>query len=110
MDSKSIDEDLVRALKRFRRAVEKFGVERMILFGSRAAGGEGESSDVDILVVSPEEDKLSLLSRLYHEWHIELDLNYPVDFLCYTPEEYETMKEGITLVREAVQTGIEIPA
>ncbi len=103
MGTKPIDEDLARALKRFRRDAEKFGMERMILC-SQAAGEEQKSSDVDILVVSPEKNKLALLSRLYHEWHITHDLDYPVDFLCYAPDEFARMKRKITLVREASES------
>ncbi len=43
-------------------------------------------------------DKLILL------WDSPLDLGA----LCYTPEEFEEKKKQITIVREAVEEGIEI--
>ena len=41
---------------------------------------------------------------MYDYWN----LNYPVDFLCYTPKEFNKLKNQITIVREAVRDGIEI--
>jgi hypothetical protein len=36
------------------------------------------------------------------------DLNYPVDFLCYTPEEFNKLKKEVSIVSEALKEGIEI--
>jgi len=33
---------------------------------------------------------------------------YPVDFLCYTPEEFEKLRKRISIVSVALKTGIEI--
>lgn len=93
------------ALKKFKEGALKYGVEKIILFGSRATGEAGESSDVDLIVVSREERKLELLSKLYHEWHMVQKIDYPIDFLCYTPEEFEALKNKISIVREALQEG-----
>jgi len=41
---------------------------------------------------------------MYDYWN----LNYPVDFLCYSPEEFNKLKKQITIVRGAVENGIEI--
>jgi len=40
----------------------------------------------------------------YKYWN----LDYPVDFICYTPEEFNRLKKQITIVKEAVENGIEI--
>ena len=82
-------------------------VNKMILFGSRAKGKCGRDRDVDLIIVSPKFKKLDFFERgakMYDYW----DLNYPVDFLCYTPEEFNKLKKQITIVREAVKEGIEI--
>ena len=82
-------------------------VNKMILFGSRAKGKCGRDRDVDLIIVSPKFRKLDFFERgakMYDYW----DLNYPVDFLCYTPEEFNKLKKQITIVREAVKEGIEI--
>jgi hypothetical protein len=90
-----------------KRVGEKHRVERVILFGSAARGEEKEDSDFDLILVSEEFKGKSALKRpvpFYLEW----DLRRPVDFLCYTPEEFNRLKRGVTIVREAVRNGIEI--
>ena len=82
-------------------------VSTMVLFGSRAWGKPHKDSDVDLLIVSPTFRKKRWIERglhLYDHWN----LDYPVDFLCYTPEEFERLKKGIILVHQAVKEGIEI--
>ena len=95
-------------LKKFKEKVNKdMPVKKMILFGSRAQGKTGRDRDIDLIVVSPEFRKLDFFrrgARMYDYW----DLRYPVDFLCYTPEEFKKLSKMITIVREAVKTGIEI--
>ena len=98
----------MQALERFKEGARKYGVERIVLFGSQTTGGAGEASDVDLIVVSREGDKLGLASKLYHEWHVVQKIDLPVDFLCYTPEEFERLKGQVTIVREAVRTGVPV--
>jgi len=43
-------------------------------------------------------------AKMYDHWN----LRYPVDFLCYTPEEFNKLKKHITIVRETIKEGIEI--
>ena len=95
-------------LKQFKKNVVKdISLTKLILFGSRAEGKKGRDTDVDLLVVSDAFKKLDFFQRgakMYDYWN----LNYPVDFLCYTPEEFKKLKNQITIVREAVEHGIEI--
>ncbi|MBI4162449.1 MAG: hypothetical protein HY513_02100 [Candidatus Aenigmarchaeota archaeon] len=35
-------------------------------------------------------------------------LRYPVDFLCYSPDEFEKQRKKITIVKQVVDEGIEI--
>jgi predicted nucleotidyltransferase len=100
---------LIRDLRRFRLKLGKrFKVERMILFGSRARGTPRRSSDVDLIVVSERFRRKGAIERagpLYLEW----DLDLPVDFLCYTPEEFRALSRRGGLVREALREGIVVP-
>jgi hypothetical protein len=41
---------------------------------------------------------------MYDYW----ELRYPVDFLCYTPKEFEREKKKVSIVSEALREGIEI--
>ena len=100
---------LIRDLRRFRKRLQKrYAIERMILFGSNARGQAKRSSDVDLIVVSKKFRRKGAIERaspLYLEW----DLGRPVDFLCYTPEEFRKLSRRAGLVREALREGIQIP-
>lgn len=98
-------EDLIGAISAFRKKLSKvIPVTEMIFFGSRATGKAGKESDVDLLVVSPafRNVKSARGKELYDFW----ELDYPVDFLCYTPEEFEKQKRKISLVRAVLKEGI----
>lgn len=103
MDKKS----LISALRKFKKKIEKkYEIQKIILFGSRANGTPHKESDVDLILVGKFEGKGNLQRSppLYDDWDIDL----PVDFLCYTPEEYEKLVRRVTIVREAQREGIEI--
>jgi len=98
----------MKGLQRFKTRIEKdYPIKMMILFGSRARGEEHEDSDIDIIIVSNEFKSLNFIkraSKMYDYW----DLDYPVDFLCFTPEEFEKKNKGVSIVSEAMKEGIEI--
>lgn len=101
---------IIAELRRFKRNTsEEMPIKKLIFFGSRAkkSGKPERYSDIDLVVVSSVFKNMRFFERpvkLYNYWK----LNYPVDFLCYTPEEFAKMKKQITIVREAVREGIEI--
>jgi predicted nucleotidyltransferase len=45
-----VDMDAIETLRRYRRDVDAYGVNRIGVFGSHARGEQDENSDVDILV------------------------------------------------------------
>lgn len=95
-------------LREFKKKLsEKIPIDKMILFGSRATGKPYRWSDFDLIIVSRKFRKLDFFRRgagMYDYWKID----YPVDFLCYTPEEFKKLSKRITIVKEAVENGIEI--
>ena len=99
---------LVKSLKGFKeRICQKYDIRAMILFGSQVSGEVDETSDIDLIVVGDEFTGKSPLKRpvvLYLEW----TMDYPVDFLCYTPEEFEEKRKGISIVRQAIKEGVVI--
>jgi len=66
------------------------GLRRISLFGSYARGRSDLRTDLDILIVM-ESDK-PYLERI-QELRAALGLTVDYDLLCYTPEEFEWMKE-----------------
>ena len=102
-----MDNKRAEILTKLKKFIKKHRIEKAILFGSAARGEIGEDSDIDLILVSKEFKGISVLRRpvpFYLDW----DVGYPVDFLCYTPEEFEKLKNQITIVREAVRSGVEI--
>lgn len=104
MDRKTI----TTQLKEYKATLSKdIPIKKMLFFGSRAKGRFHQDSDIDLVIVSPKFRRLNFFQRgakMYDYWNI----NYPVDFLCYTPKEFNKLKKQITIVREAVENGIEI--
>lgn len=77
-------------------------VERIILFGSYSRGRRDLLTDLDVLVVMRTE--LPFLERLKTLYQM-LVLPVDADILCYTPEEFEALKDG-PFLREALEEGI----
>ena len=103
-----MDKRDLEIVKTFKKKLSKeMPLKKVILFGSRAKGKTHKWSDFDIIIVSDNfKGKISYKRspELYNYW----EENYPVDFLCYTSEEFNKLKNKITIVREAIKKGIEI--
>lgn len=99
---------LIKALKGFAEEVSSdIPIDKMYLFGSRATGKVKRSSDVDLLLVSKRfigKRRLERAPQLYMKWN----LDYPVDFVCLTPKEFQEKKNEVGIVQEAVKKGIKI--
>jgi predicted nucleotidyltransferase len=89
----------MRVIRRFARGVaERFGPDRIILFGSHAYGAPHEDSDVDILVVMPARNRHSQAERI--RW--EVPAQFPMDLLVRTPEKMaRRLKEGLLFLRRS---------
>jgi predicted nucleotidyltransferase len=81
----------------------------MVLFGSRGSGTAHRESDVDLIVVSISFRRKNAVDRAFL-MRLEWDLDYAVDFLCYTPEEFRVFSRAPGLVRQALREGRAIPA
>lgn len=100
---------LIRELRSFRRKVSKrYPIRRMVLFGSRARGEARRDSDVDLIVVSDAFRRKNAVDRAYL-MRLEWDLDYAVDFLCYTQDEFRVYSKAPGIVRQALREGKVIP-
>ncbi len=101
-------EYLISKLREFALTVsERIDITKMIFFGSMATGESHKYSDIDLIIVSQSFRRVSFWKRaiaLYDCWK----LYYPVEFLCFTPEEFEKKTRGVKIVSEAVKECIEI--
>jgi len=84
--------------------IEKYGPEKVILFGSASQGKFTLDSDVDLLIIKKDTpfygaDRIRELSRMIHR-------NIPVDFLVYRPEEFEKrLKMGDPFLKAVLKEG-----
>ena len=99
---------IIEMLKDFRDKLSRdLPIKNIIFFGSRVKGKANKWSDIDLIIVSEKFRKLKFRKRatkMYDYWEIDL----PVDFLCFTPEEFEREKKKIGIVKNAVKEGIEL--
>ncbi len=105
MDGK---QKLKKYLQKFADEISpEYSLDSLYLFGSQAWGKPRKDSDVDLLVVSKGfhgKRKLQRAPPLYMKWN----LNYPVDFICLTPQEFNKKKKEISIVQEVIERGIRI--
>ena len=90
-----------------RPILQKYRVQRAILFGSMATGDASRRSDVDLILIM-ETDK-RFIDR-YQGILQELTLAIPgksVDLLIYTPDEIEAIKDR-SFIRRILAEGIVI--
>ena len=98
----------INEIKRFKIKVEgRYGIARMIFFGSSARGETRPDSDIDLIVVVKKPVR-KLVSKLLLEWHISQGIKQPIDFIDYTEQEFNKASKGVTLVSQALKEGIEI--
>ena len=107
-----MDRKVLEAVKRFRASLEALGirVERMVVFGSCAAGTATEHSDIDLAVVSDDFRGMNLVKRLET---IGLALAKgrimePIEALGYTREEFDSREEGTLVADEIRPKGVTV--
>lgn len=87
MDKKAV----LNIIARFRKTLETngVGVERIVLFGSYAAGTYREGSDIDVVVISEDFtgkgywERLDILSDAIYQ------VFEPIEAIAMTPEEWD---------------------
>ncbi len=83
---------------------EQLQPEQVLLFGSRARGEAHCSSDLDVIVVAQAFEGVPFLRRMPMMLRLA---RFPrhIDYLCYTPAEFEQAIQTSTLVNAAVREG-----
>jgi predicted nucleotidyltransferase len=84
--------------------VSEYKPETVIIFGSRVTGTAHEGSDIDVLIISnffkdiPFIKRMPMvLKRARFEKH--------VDYICYTPTEFENIKDKSSVIMDALENG-----
>lgn len=80
---------------------------KVIIFGSRVKGCTSEESDIDIIIVSdffrgrPFLGRMPSMLRMFR-------FPCPVDFLCYSPEEFGEISSRSIIIEQALKEGVEV--
>lgn len=91
-----LEEELQRFVGILRREIDP---ERIILFGSAAAGEIHEWSDIDLVIIMKTD--LPFIERLHFIRRL-LQPRVATDLLVYTPEEFEQLVRERPFVREEI--------
>ena len=87
--------------------IKEFNPIRVLFFGSRVKGCATKDSDLDVIVVSPVFHNIKFVKRMPL---VLKKVRFPkhVDYLCYTKEEYEKIKDESAIIKDALKHSIEI--
>jgi len=89
------------------KLIDSYDPTRILIFGSRAQGTPLKESDLDLLVVSKTFEGIPFIQRAHHLlWTLRVP--FPIEVLCYTPEEYERKRKEIGVVRIASEEGVDL--
>ena len=103
-----MDKKAVKVVKEFIKKLKKrILIGKAIFFGSRTGEDFMNYSDIDLIIVSEYFENIDFDERMkimYNYWNSD----YAVDFLCYTPDEFDRLSKMMTIVREALKTGLVI--
>ncbi len=89
-------------LRRILLELPRLGVRKAILFGSLASGTVGHTSDLDLILIAPSEEKFT---RRLERFYQALNPSVALDLFVYTPEEFAGMAEANPFVRAAAAGG-----
>jgi predicted nucleotidyltransferase len=88
---------------------ERYGAQRVILFGSAARGDASEHSDNDLLVIAETREKLYTRMATVLSVVRELSRGMPLSPVVLTPEELSArLARGDQLAQEIVQAGVDL--
>jgi len=86
--------------------IEEFKPEKIIFFGSRVKGDAKSDSDIDIIIISPYFKDIPFLKRMPL---VLKKIPFPrhVDYICYTKEEYDKIKNESSIIIDALENSLE---
>jgi hypothetical protein len=81
---------------------QEFKPSKVLIFGSRMKGTATADSDIDAIIVSDHFNKIPFMQRMAL---LLKKVRFPkhIDYLCYTPEEFERIKISSAIIQDAIQ-------
>lgn len=97
---------IIQAVKSYIKLLSKdIKIEKVILFGSYANGKPDKWSDIDLAIFSSDFKKRNHLENLQLLALKTLEIDYAIEALPYTPEEYENA-DPRSFLAEIKRTGV----
>lgn len=86
---------------------DEFAPDRVIVFGSRVSGHAKRNSDIDVIIVSSYFQDTPFLRRMPA---VIKKVPFPkhVDYICYTPDEYESIRNESSVIMDALENSLEL--
>lgn len=96
-----------KIIEEYKQALQKLGinVEGVILYGSFAKGNQREDSDIDLVIVSNNFQKMNLRERLEILGIAAVKIMKPVEAKGYTPKEIK-MAPQASFLENILEVGI----
>jgi len=107
-----LDTQIHNLIAEYRKRLEGCGIQaqRIILFGSHAAGTATPQSDIDLVVISNDFQGMDYFDRLRLLGRARVGLKRPMEILGYTEREFRSHKKGSFISEEVKAKGIEFMA
>lgn len=100
---KSISE-IKKVVKEYKDELKRHNIRitKIVLYGSYAKGHPKSYSDIDLVIVSPDLARFSLLRRQELLAELTMNIDAPLEVLGYTPEEFKKSNQTIfgQIIRE----------
>jgi hypothetical protein len=87
--------------------IRLFSPVKVMISGSRVKGTATKDSDIDVIIVSESFTGIPFVRRMALVMK-SARFKKHVDYLCYTPEEFERLKNTSSILRDAVGNAIEV--
>lgn len=89
--------EVKKVVKEYKRELKRhnISISKIILYGSFAHGNPKPYSDIDLIVVSPDLVRFSLLKRQEILSQLAMNIEAPLEVIGYTPKELENSDHTI---------------
>jgi len=84
-----------------------FFPEKVLVFGSRVKGTALENSDIDVIIIADFFRDIPFVNRAALVMK-SVPFNRHVDYLCYTPDEFERTKDRSLILRDAAAYAVNV--
>ena len=89
--------EIKKVVKEYRDELKRHNIRitKVILYGSYAKGQPRPYSDIDLIVVSPDLARFSLLKRQELLAELTMNIDAPLEVIGYTPKEFKKSNHTI---------------